>query len=62
MVRVHIGGQRLIPGSFRSKICRMNSIRIIRLSGVLYIELRQSVTSDNIFVMIDIYIECGKLF
>lgn len=40
----------------------LHPVCVIRLSGVLYIELRQSVTTDNILVMIDIYIECGKLF
>ena len=40
----------------------MNPICVIKLSGVLYVELRQSVTADNLLVMIDIYIECGELF
>ena len=59
---VFIRGQQLIPGSLRGKFCCMNSVCIISLLGVLYIELRQIVTADNILVMIDIYIECGKLF
>ena len=44
------------------KFCRVNPSCIIRLSGVVYIELRQSVTADNLLVMIDIYVERGELF
>ena len=40
IVGVHISGQQLIPGSLHVKFCRVNSVCIIRLSGVLYIELR----------------------
>ena len=62
IVLFHIRGQQLIPGSLNIKFCRMNSVSIIRALGVLNIELCQDVTTENILVMIDIYIEFGKLF
>ena len=54
--------EQLISGNLCIKFCRVNPVCIIRVSGVLYIELCQSVAADNILVMIDIYIECGKIF